>query len=60
MTDQELLDMFACAAMQGLLMGDNDKSERSVAQLAYMIAEAMVAQRGYIAERKKRYATNKV
>lgn len=49
MTDQELLDMFACAAMQGMIT--KEWRYNVIIKTAYDFAEDMLA------ERKKRYGT---
>ncbi len=51
MTDQELLDMCACAAMEGILSSGVPISNSILVNSAYNVAEAMLV------ERKKRYAT---
>ncbi len=53
MTDQELLDMFACAAMEGLISSGVPIDDDTFANSAYNAAENMLV------ERKKRYGDSK-
>lgn len=65
MTDQELLDMFACMAMQGQLAScDNEELPKDITnaeRLKYKTFGELIAGRSYrfaellLAERKKRY-----
>jgi hypothetical protein len=45
MNDQDLLTLFAGMALQGLIAAKHEASAKSIAMVAYDIAEAMVKER---------------
>ena len=45
MNNEDLLDLFAGMALQGLIAAKHEVSARSMAMVAYDIAEAMVKER---------------
>lgn len=45
MNNEDLLDLFAGMALQGMIAAELDASNKSLAMVAYDIAEAMVKER---------------